>query len=214
MTYVIVKSRFIMNVKLFIVMGISWMGEIVSALTENYAPFKHQKQFFYPMDILNCLQGLFIFILFVVKRRVHQALKKRLGFDEKKKFDRATSSLQDPFKMRKSVSNSTLTSTFAVSSIPWSSYKFYLLSSDRSKEIYIFYSIVFFLHRPIIYIFTFYAKLCFSRYMITLFISWVYRIAEIRLMYCECLCKWKRWRFLDRIIYFARFEGCINIFNI
>lgn len=111
------KSKFIMNVKLFIVMGISWMGEIVSALTENYAPFKHHKRFFYPMDILNCLQGLLIFILFVVKRRVHQALKKRL-FDEKKKFDRVTPSLQDPFKMRKSVSNSTLTSTFAVSSIP------------------------------------------------------------------------------------------------
>ncbi|PBC30957.1 G-protein coupled receptor Mth2 [Apis cerana cerana] len=111
------KSKFIMNVKLFIVMGISWMGEIVSALIENYAPFKHHKRFFYPMDILNCLQGLLIFILFVVKRRVHQALKKRL-FDEKKKFDRVTPSLQDPFKMRKSVSNSTLTSTFAVSSIP------------------------------------------------------------------------------------------------
>lgn len=135
MTYVIVKSRFIMNVKLFIVMGISWMGEIVSALTENYAPFKHHKRFFYPMDILNCLQGLLIFILFVVKRRVHQALKKRL-FDEKKKFDRVTPSLQDPFKMRKSVSNSTLTSTFAVSSIPWSSYKFYLLSSDPKKYIF------------------------------------------------------------------------------
>lgn len=135
MTYVIVKSRFIMNVKLFIVMGISWMGEIVSALTENYAPFKYYKRFFYLIDILNCLQGLLIFILFVVKRRVHQALKKRL-FDEKKKFDRVTPSLQDPFKMRKSVSNSTLTSTFAVSSIPWSSYKFYLLSSDPKKYIF------------------------------------------------------------------------------
>ncbi|XP_043794159.1 G-protein coupled receptor Mth2-like isoform X2 [Apis laboriosa] len=112
------KSKFIINMKLFIVMGISWIGEIVSALIENYAPFKYQNQLFYLTDTFNCLQGLWIFILFVVKRRVHQALKKRLGFDEKKKFSRVTASLQDPFKMRKSVSNSTLTSTFAVSSIP------------------------------------------------------------------------------------------------
>lgn len=111
------KSKFIMNVKLFIVMGLSWIGEIISSMFENYAPFKYQNQVFYPTDICNCIQGLLIFMLFVVKHRVYQALRKRLGLDEKEKFGYRTT-LQDPFKMRKSVSNSTLTSTFAVSSIP------------------------------------------------------------------------------------------------
>lgn len=40
-------------------------------------------------------------MLFVVKHRVYQALRKRLGLDEKEKFGYRTT-LQDPFKMRKS----------------------------------------------------------------------------------------------------------------
>lgn len=147
-----------MNVKLFIVMGLSWIGEIISSMFENYAPFKYQNQVFYPTDICNCIQGLLIFMLFVVKHRVYQALRKRLGLDEKEKFGYRTT-LQDPFKMRKSVSNSTLTSTFAVSSIPWSrSFKFYFnkfKSIQRDIYIYIIFFCIFcfFFHTELLYIF-------------------------------------------------------------
>ncbi|XP_031773533.1 probable G-protein coupled receptor Mth-like 3 [Apis florea] len=112
------KSKFIMNVKLFIVMGIPWITEMISSMIRRYTFFVYEQEFFYMTDVFNCLQGLLIFILFVIKRRVCEALKKRLGLDEKKKFSQTAPSLQDPFKIRKSVSNSTLTSTFAISSIP------------------------------------------------------------------------------------------------
>lgn len=145
---------------------------------ENYAPFKYQNQVFYPTDICNCIQGLLIFMLFVVKHRVYQALRKRLGLDEKEKFGYRTT-LQDPFKMRKSVSNSTLTSTFAVSSIPWSrSFKFYFNKfKSIQREIYIYYIflyiLLFFPHRATIHF--------LHSYDMVIFISWMYRIAEIEI---------------------------------
>ncbi|KYN20401.1 G-protein coupled receptor Mth2 [Trachymyrmex cornetzi] len=116
------KKRFIMNIKLFIVMGMSWICEVVSFFLEKYLDYGHWHHvFFYTSDVFNCLQGLLIFILFVLKSRVYQALRKRLGFDIKKKkttpTNNATATLHDPYRVRKSASNSTLT-TFAISSTP------------------------------------------------------------------------------------------------
>lgn len=114
-------DRFIMNVKLFIVMGISWTFEVISYFINNY--FQHlkwQDVFFYTGDILNCLQGLLIFILFVLKIRVYYALRKRLGLNTKGKPTptcNATTTLQDPYKIvRGSTSSSTLMTTFAINS--------------------------------------------------------------------------------------------------
>ncbi|CAK9800464.1 G-protein coupled receptor Mth2 [Anthophora plagiata] len=113
------KTKFIMNVKLFIVMGISWITEIASSFVNRYSSYMWREELFYATDALNCLQGLLIFLLFVMKRRVHQALKKRLGFDTTKKISsKGASTIQDPYRMKKSVSNSTLTSSFAVSGTP------------------------------------------------------------------------------------------------
>ncbi|CAL1673466.1 unnamed protein product [Lasius platythorax] len=75
------RSRFAMNIKLFIVMGISWSCE----------------------------------------SRVYLALRRRLGLNVKKKRSptcNATTTLQDPYKIRKSASSSTLMTTFAISSTP------------------------------------------------------------------------------------------------
>ena len=108
-----------MNVKLFVVMGITWIAEIVSSFINEYTDVEWKEVVFYGSDVFNCLQGLLIFILFALKPRVYQALRKRLGFNEKKKCSsQGTSTLQDPFKVKNSGSNSTLTSSFAVSATP------------------------------------------------------------------------------------------------
>ncbi|XP_034951629.1 probable G-protein coupled receptor Mth-like 11 [Chelonus insularis] len=114
------RSKLILNIKLFIVMGISWIFEIISYFMNHYAvDLRWRTQFFYISDSFNCLQGLLIFILFVLKIKVYYALMHRLG---RRKANRPTSvagtSLQDPFKVKKSISCSTLTSTFAISNSP------------------------------------------------------------------------------------------------
>lgn len=113
------RTKLIMNVKLFIVMGISWTMEVVSFFLTRFTNLKWQEQLFYATDVFNCLQGLLIFILFVLKVRVYTALQRRLGFDKKKKGgSQATIALQDPYRVKKSASSSTLTSTFTVSIAP------------------------------------------------------------------------------------------------
>ncbi|XP_053978073.1 G-protein coupled receptor Mth2-like isoform X1 [Hylaeus volcanicus] len=113
------KTKLVMNVKLFIVMGITWIAEILSSLMNQYTSVSWKEAVFYGSDAVNCLQGVLIFILFVLKPRVYQALKKRLGFDQtKKNSSQGTSTLQDPFKVKKSASNSTLTSSCAISVAP------------------------------------------------------------------------------------------------
>lgn len=109
-----------MNIKLFVVMGISWICEVVSFFLKRYFHYIYwHHALFYASDAFNCLQGLLIFILFVLKSRVYLALRRRLGLDAgRKPTCNATMALQDPYKVRKSVSNSTIMSTFAISSAP------------------------------------------------------------------------------------------------
>ncbi|CAL1673464.1 unnamed protein product [Lasius platythorax] len=116
------RSRFAMNIKLFIVMGISWSCEVTSFFVKKYFNYIYwQDTLFYASDVFNCLQGLLIFTLFVLKSRVYLALRRRLGLNVKKKRSptcNATTTLQDPYKIRKSASSSTLMTTFAISSTP------------------------------------------------------------------------------------------------
>ncbi|EZA57807.1 G-protein coupled receptor Mth2 [Ooceraea biroi] len=116
------RIKFMMNIKLFIVMGISWTCEVISFLLKKYLEdVSWHQTLFYASDVFNLLQGLLIFILFVLKNRVYQALRKRLGFDNNKKPSptcNAKMALQDPHRVRKSASTSTLTTTFVISSAP------------------------------------------------------------------------------------------------
>ncbi|XP_066583921.1 G-protein coupled receptor Mth2-like isoform X2 [Prorops nasuta] len=115
------RIKFIMNVKLFIVMGISWIMEVISFFLNKYAKdLEWRNEYFYVTDVMNCLQGLLIFILFVVKSRVYSSLRRRLGLSEKKRTvaSNATATVQDPYKVKKSSSSSTLMSTFANSMVP------------------------------------------------------------------------------------------------
>lgn len=63
--------RFLLYLRLFIVMGILWTMEVISFLISPEHPI------FYFTDFLNTLHGVFIFILFILKRRVLILIKER-----------------------------------------------------------------------------------------------------------------------------------------
>lgn len=108
--FAFLTCRLIMNVKLFIVMGLTWLFEVASSFSIHFSP--DSQWIFYATDIVNCLQGLLIFLLFVVKRRVYHALRKRLGLrdSERSGTNNATMDQLQPFKITKCSSNATLTS--------------------------------------------------------------------------------------------------------
>jgi len=62
-----------MNLKLFIVMGISWLLEILATI------FNKNPIWWYAADGFNLLQGVLIFFIFVFKRSVLVAFQKKLG---------------------------------------------------------------------------------------------------------------------------------------
>lgn len=70
------RSRFVMNCKLFVAMGINWGLEFVSAvfIRSSFLP----TEMWYLTDMANACQGLVIFCIFVMKRRVLAELRRRL----------------------------------------------------------------------------------------------------------------------------------------
>ncbi|XP_015610281.1 G-protein coupled receptor Mth2 [Cephus cinctus] len=111
------KTRLLMNVKLFIVMGVTWMFEFISNILNHYAYLIIDWNYiFYASDCLNCLQGVLIFILFVLKRQVYHALRRRFGLVKNAKA--STTGIHDPFRVKKSASSSTIMSTCVTSSSP------------------------------------------------------------------------------------------------
>ncbi|KAH8410611.1 hypothetical protein KR009_006638 [Drosophila setifemur] len=70
------KTRFVMNTKLCFVMGITWFLEIVSILF-----YDHKKTFFWSIsDSFNVLLGIFVFFIFVFKRRIWNEILIKLGY--------------------------------------------------------------------------------------------------------------------------------------
>lgn len=67
------KARMLMNLKLFSVMGISWVLELITSF------YKEPKELWYVTDFVNVMQGVFVFLIFVFKRNVLTAVNKRLG---------------------------------------------------------------------------------------------------------------------------------------
>lgn len=64
------KDKFFLYLRLFIVMGVTWIMESVSFLFKT--PY-----IFYVTDILNCLQGFLIFVFFVWKKKVRKLIVRR-----------------------------------------------------------------------------------------------------------------------------------------
>lgn len=61
-------------VKLFIVMGISWIFEIIATFFYEY------DHLFHASDAFNTLQGVFIFLIFVCKKNIFQKLQEKFGY--------------------------------------------------------------------------------------------------------------------------------------
>jgi hypothetical protein len=97
-----------MNVKLFVVMGVMWTLEIVSSLVIE------PDWIWYGADAINALQGVLIFLIFVLKRKVIHLLAHKLGIHNCRLFTRPNTTehpttCYDPYRLRKSSSVSTLT---------------------------------------------------------------------------------------------------------
>lgn len=60
--------------KLFIVMGVNWLAEVISWATDN----DDINGIWYVTDIGNSAQGVFIFLIFICKKRVLRLLNKKL----------------------------------------------------------------------------------------------------------------------------------------
>uniref|UniRef100_A0A1L8DK28 Putative g protein-coupled receptor n=1 Tax=Nyssomyia neivai TaxID=330878 RepID=A0A1L8DK28_9DIPT len=65
------RDRFSLYLRLFIVMGVTWTMEVISWLVDP------KSWIFYISDVCNCLQGFFIFMLFVWKPKIKQLIIKR-----------------------------------------------------------------------------------------------------------------------------------------
>ncbi|XP_026821272.1 probable G-protein coupled receptor Mth-like 3 [Rhopalosiphum maidis] len=69
--FLVDKEKFVMSIKLFLVMGIPWTFEILSKILQNDWFIWHI------LDEINALQGVMIFIIFVAKRKVLISLRKK-----------------------------------------------------------------------------------------------------------------------------------------
>lgn len=72
--YFLFGYSFTLYLRLFIVMGVTWSMEGVSFLISP------ESNFFLLTDICNTIQGVLIFVLFVMKRRVLRLIKKRFVY--------------------------------------------------------------------------------------------------------------------------------------
>lgn len=109
------RDKLVMNVKLFIVMGITWICEIISNYLNIFLPHLLEYKFFLVFDIINCLQGVFIFALFIMKERVYKALFQRI-FDKSETPNTSnTSNNSNQKNVKKSSSNTTVMTTFTTS---------------------------------------------------------------------------------------------------
>lgn len=69
-----------MYTRLFVIAGITWILEIIGFLV---AP---DSWIFYVSDVWNCLQGVFIFIILIMRRRVLRMIKERYSLSFKSLF--------------------------------------------------------------------------------------------------------------------------------
>lgn len=72
--FIALKTRFSMNLKVFVLMSVLWVMEIISNMVPSFP-----KEIFYITDAINVLQGFFIFLIFVCNKRVITAIKCKFG---------------------------------------------------------------------------------------------------------------------------------------
>ncbi|XP_047987081.1 probable G-protein coupled receptor Mth-like 1 isoform X2 [Leguminivora glycinivorella] len=67
------KAKYILTGKLWVVMGAGWLAEMLSTMTGN------PKWLWDIIDRINELQGVFIFIILIMKPKLYYLIRKRLG---------------------------------------------------------------------------------------------------------------------------------------
>lgn len=87
-------NRFQLFTRLFFIMGVLWIFELVSWICELANVSENLKQMFVFTDCLNALQGAFIFILFVWKRRIGKQLSKKCALTSEQFRRRSQSTLR------------------------------------------------------------------------------------------------------------------------
>lgn len=84
--------RFGLLLKLFFIMGVSFLFEVVSTF---YDFEKHEVTAIIETiwDTFNCLQGLFIFLIFILKKRIFERMEKKVGLKKLRKISFVSSAL-------------------------------------------------------------------------------------------------------------------------
>ncbi|XP_026325488.1 probable G-protein coupled receptor Mth-like 3 isoform X2 [Hyposmocoma kahamanoa] len=80
------RAKYVLTGKLWIVMGAGWISELLSTM------FSKPAWLWATVDLVNELQGLFIFLIFVCKPKVYHLIKKRLGLEKQDVQKNGTSS--------------------------------------------------------------------------------------------------------------------------
>jgi hypothetical protein len=86
------RDRFGLLLKLFLIMGVSFLFEVVS----TFFDFKKNSTTAVVetiWDTFNCLQGLFIFVIFLVKRRILKKFEQKVGLTRLRKFSLVSSAM-------------------------------------------------------------------------------------------------------------------------
>ncbi|CAG0903909.1 unnamed protein product [Darwinula stevensoni] len=67
------SQNFWLYLKLFVVMGLSWITEVISFLV------KGPEEYWIFTDAINCFQGLFIFVIVICKKDTLEILRRRVA---------------------------------------------------------------------------------------------------------------------------------------
>ncbi|XP_059048897.1 G-protein coupled receptor Mth2-like isoform X2 [Achroia grisella] len=70
------QAKYILTGKLWVVMGAGWVSELLSTLTHE------PRWLWFVVDLLNELQGVFIFIILIFKPKLYYLIRKRLGLEK------------------------------------------------------------------------------------------------------------------------------------
>ncbi|CAO1344995.1 unnamed protein product [Diamesa tonsa] len=114
------RAKFILNLKLFIVMGLSWLFEITATV------FYSHRDYWMVTDFVNLMQGVLVFFIFVCKRKVLLAFQKKLGKGPKSSStatNMSTLDLHSTSKYNGKITKSNSTSTLTNSTINTTSLK-------------------------------------------------------------------------------------------
>ncbi|KAJ8958954.1 hypothetical protein NQ318_019725 [Aromia moschata] len=88
--FLVQKERFGLISKLFVTMGIFFLFEVVSSFYD-FKQYTVTEYLEIVWDMINCLQGLFIFIIFICKKKHFKKCKKNVAVDKLRKISLSTS---------------------------------------------------------------------------------------------------------------------------